>query len=490
MSIKRKLLRACLLGWLAFPYGEAFSQEVAEAPGDAVTTEAKPLPQHTGRVPPKPQETRPKASQPERGEPSHSVGGCRSLPIPGQPARDLPEIGEVIAPEDRPPTLLNCLPHTGPRGALAGEVIYTGETFSLVHGGLSGRNVTNYRSNLDVVVTLDLEIAAGLKGARLFVYGQDLHGRPLSANDVGDIQLFSNIDSTISATDRPQYTTIAEYWYEQLLDDDRFRMKIGKQDANADFAYSDLGGDFIHSSFGLPPTIPLPTFPSQALGAAAFYSVTDEISIATGVYDGTPAGGPQGVRWGFDTVGDHGVTILTQIEILSQRGPNGQLPGTFRGGYWWNTANDVWADVSDPNRVFGSNDGIWLIADQMLWKEEYGTEDVQGLGAFVMYSWTHQDRSQLKGSVASGLVYRGLLRGRDDDLLGAGTAIASLSDQFIAAQQVAGTDYEKREIATEVFYKVQLAPYLTLQPEIQYITSPGGLYDDALLVGMRFEAAL
>ncbi len=49
---------------------------------------------------------------------------------------------------------------------------------------------------------------------RLFIYGQNLSGRPLSSSDVGDIQLFSNLDSTISETERPNFTTIAEYWYE------------------------------------------------------------------------------------------------------------------------------------------------------------------------------------------------------------------------------------------------------------------------------------
>lgn len=32
---------------------------------------------------------------------------------------------------------------------------------------------------------------------RFFVYGQNLSGRPLSASEVGDVQLFSNLDSTI-----------------------------------------------------------------------------------------------------------------------------------------------------------------------------------------------------------------------------------------------------------------------------------------------------
>ncbi|MCX7399507.1 MAG: hypothetical protein NT138_17715 [Planctomycetales bacterium] len=52
-------------------------------------------------------------------------------------------------------------------------------------------------------------------------------------------------------------------------------MKLGKQDAKADFAFVDLGGDFINSSFGLIPTVPLATWPNPGMGAAVFLNLTD-----------------------------------------------------------------------------------------------------------------------------------------------------------------------------------------------------------------------
>ena len=76
-----------------------------------------------------------------------------------------------------------------------------------------------------MVMTFDLEIAAGLLGGRIFVYGQNVQGNPLSQHDVGDFQLFSNIDSTISETGCPNYNAVAEYWYEQLLADDKIRLR-------------------------------------------------------------------------------------------------------------------------------------------------------------------------------------------------------------------------------------------------------------------------
>ncbi len=455
-----------------------------------VTRNAPPLPEHPDRTPKPPETTRPKAAQSDRGELNRVRPAAQRMPIPAQPARDLPEIGAEPLTAEESETLLHFLPHTGPQGALQGEFVYTGESFHLAQGGLSNRRVTNYRGNVDMVFTLDLQRAVNWEGGRLFVYGQNVHGQTLSQRDVGDLQLFSNLDSTISDTDRPRYTAVAEYWYEQLLLDGVIRCKLGKQDANADFAYSDLGGDFVHSSFGLPPTIPLPTFPSQALGAAIFYAPTEELSLGIGAYDGTPASGPQGVRAGFDTLGHNGAILLGQMQWMGQSGPFGQLPSTVRAGGWYHSGDDLWVGVGGTPTQYGDNWGAWLIGDQMLWKEEYGTEDTQGLGAFCMLSWTKQDRNVISDSFAAGLVYRGFFDGRDSDVLGAGIAVANLSETFIADQALLGNPLEAYESATEVFYKYQLCPSMTLQPEVQIISHPGAAYRDAVLFGMRFEAVL
>ena len=44
-----------------------------------------------------------------------------------------------------------------------------------------------------------------------------------------------------------------------------------------------------------------------------------------------------------------------------------------------------------------------------------------------------------------------------------------------------------RETVVEVFYKAQLSPTISLQPDIQYIASPSGIHSDSLAVGVRFQ---
>ena len=82
-------------------------------------------------------------------------------------------------------------------------------------------------------------------------------------------------------------------------------------------------------------------------------------------------------------------------------------------------------------------------------------------------------------SFIGGVVYRGLIVGRDEDVLGAGVAWAELFQ---------GGSNE--ETVYEFFYKAQITPSVSLQPDIQYIVTPSGIHPDALAVGIRFQIAL
>ena len=76
------------------------------------------------------------------------------------------------------------------------------------------------------------------------------------------------------------------------------------------------------------------------------------------------------------------------------------------------------------------------------------------------------------------IVYRGLISCRDEDVIGAGVAWARLNRS--------GT---LQETAIELFYKARITPWMSLQPDLQYIVSPSGIHRDALAVGLGFEVA-
>lgn len=462
------------------------------------------MPAHPERRPEAPEATRPKESQPNREDrPSVFVQSRTgsNMPMPGRPSRGLPPLEELaeeeLAPEEAEEAaeeagLISRLPHQLRDGGITIEYIYTGETFTKARGGITPGRPTNYRSNFDLVGTVDTAKMGWWESGRFLVYGQNLSGRPLSQTEVGDVQLFSNLDSTISDTERPHFTTVAEYWYEHLLFDDLVRIKIGKQDANADFAFTDLGGDFVHSSFGVPPMIPLPTFPSQALGVASFLKLTDELVFGFGAFDGTLPSGPQGLRWGFDTLGHNGSVTLYQLEWKPTFGELQRFPSTVRVGMWHHSDKEVWSELTAGQnpRTFNQNYGVFHSFDQLLWKESEAADDDQGLGMFGQFGWAPGNRNTLQEYYGGGFVYKGFVPGRDDDLIGVGFANVLFGSGFRAQSAAQGDNVGTHETAVETFYKCQLSPYFSVQPDVQFIANPSGLYRDALVPGMRFEVVL
>ena len=83
--------------------------------------------------------------------------------------------------------------------------------------------------------------------------------------------------------------------------------------------------------------------------------------------------------------------------------------------------------------------------------------------------------------MGAGLVAKGLVRGRNEDVLGAGVAQVMFSDLL---------PDQTRETAIELFYKARLSPWAVIQPDLQYIAKPSGNGRDALIFGLRFQVAL
>jgi porin len=93
--------------------------------------------------------------------------------------------------------------------------------------------------------------------------------------------------------------------------------------------------------------------------------------------------------------------------------------------------------------------------------------------------------------VGAGLTYTGLLSGRAEDQLGIAVATARFGQEFLSAQRAEGNAWHTSEVNLELTYRFPVTPWLTLQPDLQYVVNPGGnsALDDALVIGLRFELA-
>lgn len=367
---------------------------------------------------------------------------------------------------------------------------YIGEVLGNVSGGIERGAI--YEGLGEIALEVDFEKLAGtwpgafFRGSLLYS-----HGRSPSGRLVGDLQTLSNID----AYDSPG---LFELWFEQRLWDDRFSVRAGQLAADAEFAASDYGSVLINSSFGWPAFISGntlntgPAFNRAALGVRLRAGISEHGYVQAGIFDGdsfdSAAGNPRvnrhGVRWHLSS--DQGAFVIAETGWRINQGTNASgLPGTYKLGAWLHTAD--FTDLRDDSRSHSGNHGFYIAADQMLWREK-DTDDEQGLGLFFRGGCSPKDRSAFEFTIDTGLHYRGLFPGRDDDALALGFAYVNLSDDIRRAERTAGanilSDYE---LAIELTYQINVTPWLGLQPDVQWLRHPGGsrALDDALVVGLR-----
>ena len=350
------------------------------------------------------------------------------------------------------------------------EIAYQGEVFSNLRGGLRTADATEYRGNLDLAATFDLEKLGLWRGGGLYLYAQDGHGLGITEQPVGDLQGLSNLEAH-------EFTQISELWLEQSLGAGRVQLKVGKQDANADFCVVDHGEHFINSSFGLIPTVPLPTFPYPALGAAVFARPAAAWTVGIGLYDGEP----ETQSLGFDTAFDGRGGAFALAEVTWRPHPRGENLSVYRVGFWRHTEDCQEIEPAGDPETLAGNYGLFLTCDKVVLREGGSG---QGLGVFFQLGWAPADRNELSLYLGGGLAWRGLFPGRDEDVLGLGAAHAHFSERVHENMGLPA------ETACELFYKYQVADRLSLQPDLQYIIHPGGGGRNALAVGMRFEVGM
>lgn len=349
-----------------------------------------------------------------------------------------------------------------PGGGIPLEPVYYGEVFTNTRGGISTSGATRYAALLDLPLTIDFEKMRSPLPGRFFLLAQNTHGRGLTEDFVGDTQVVSNIDSF------DNIMQVSEYWWEFGLFDDQLVVRLGKQDLNTEFLVMNLADDFIQSSFGLSPNLGFPSYPSPSMAAVVLAQLTPSLELKLGIWDALAEGG----GWGFS----NNDVMLTVGELEYEYAlADGQLPGALAIAIGHASAGDVFG------QAVPSENGYYIQLEQLVFRENRCDElNPQGLGLFVSYlprsSTGENPLPVINDSVVGGMVYTGLIPGRDEDVVGAGLAWARLHQ--------GGTN---QETAVELFYKANLTPSMSIQPDIQYIATPSGIHSDALVFGMRFQ---
>ncbi len=341
------------------------------------------------------------------------------------------------------------------------EPIYIGEVFSNTRGGLNTNDATRYLGQLNLAISLEGAAVSRSLPGQFHLLAQNTHGQGLTTNFVGDTQVVSNIDAYRNIMQ------VSEYWWECSSMDEAITFRLGKQEFNTEFLAIDTASNFVQSTFGLSPSTAFPTYPNQSFGAVLILQLAESWRLKSGVWDAFSKGG----NWGFS--GNSSAIAAAELEYTYALG-NGQLPGIASIGAVYESGERI-----NGLPISAVYEYVFQV-EQALFREDSGDDSDQGcslfLGLYPRFSGEEVAEDSIGNSMVAGVVFTGPFESRDRDSLGVGLAWSELYR--------GGTNQEK---VVELYYRAWLTRRVTLQPDMQYIASPSGIYRDALAVGTRMQ---
>jgi porin len=375
---------------------------------------------------------------------------------------------------------------------------YIGEVFGNPSGGAARGTIYDGVLNLPVDFDLERMTDGAVTDLTIHANANWIAGDSLSQSFVGDFSNTSNIAA---------YNTIRlqELWAQKWFWEKRVSVKVGNIAIDTEFFQSSSAALFINGTFGtfdlIANNVPnAPVYPVASPGVRIQFLPTSNFYAMAGVFGSDnnsfqDTNNQNGTR--FALTGSSGMLVMSELGYLVNQSPNDRgLQGTYRLGSFVQTANyqsqQSQGDFATGNgnlRSNGSNYGIYGVMDQQL----YANANDQAISLFVRAGGAPSDTNFVDYYVDGGFNFTGFIPGRDSDVAGLAVARAHVSHDFSTAQVAMGNAPYTAETVLEATYKVQLAPWWSVQPDFQYIITPGGepgpTAPNAVVLGLRTNIA-
>jgi porin len=130
---------------------------------------------------------------------------------------------------------------------------------------------------------------------------------------------------------------------------------------------------------------------------------------------------------------------------------------------------------------------LWYDFDQYLMVEK--EDPKQGWGLFGRFGYSPGEVNPVDSFYSIGIGGKGIVPTRDKDQFGVGYYLIDMSEGLPASL---GSNVEQ---GIEVFYNIEVTPWLHVSPDLQVIINPGGATgagarDPAIVVGLRVQITL
>ena len=357
-----------------------------------------------------------------------------------------------------------------------------GDFLSNVTGSQANRATYfgRFRAGVDLDLNKLVGVDAEFYATAIYQYGRNLSGDYLHTN---------TLTSSIAGTESLR---VDQFWYKQWLFDHKFAFTIGQIATVNYFGATDFFDILFNDELGYAPNALFSTRqPFSPAGKPGVMFWQDLGAITPGLY--TQAGvfvgsdnfyqpDSNGIYYEDDF--NHGITEAVEVGYKEQ---NTVYDGVYKLGA--NGAEEHFTNLA-TGQPLRNDYNIYAIAEKTVFRPmgpDGKVDSKKGLDMLFEFIGEPGDRNPLSYEFTMGGRYTGLIPCRPTDKVGFGLIYSDNSDAAsIASEQSGGTSLVG-ETTLEADYQYNPAPWLSIQPDVQYIIDPAGVQtrDNIVVLGLR-----
>ena len=382
---------------------------------------------------------------------------------------------------------------------------YVGEVGANLHGGYNHDKTARYSDQFGLGVALDLEKLWGWDNTQAKIQLTNRNGENISNDRVGDPRA-GTLSSSQEVYGRGHMVRLTQLWIQHQFLEGKLDVKAGYFGEGEDFNtfpcdFQNLA--FCGSQVGNWATNIWYNWPVSQAALRVKYNITPELYAQIGAYNQNPSQLEHGNGFKLSGSGTKG-TVLP-VELVWSPKVN-ELPGEYRVGYYKSTApaDDVKVDLTNDGqsyRVRDSKHGYWFVVQQQL--TQHNGDPTRGLHVAANATFHDKATNIVDNYQSLMFVYKGPFDARPKDDIGIGAARIHVNDDVKKSAElinasIGATDYSdplysplrSTEYNYELNYGFHVTNWLTVRPNLQYITHPGGVdkVDNALVAGLKIQS--
>lgn len=387
---------------------------------------------------------------------------------------------------------------------------YVGEMGANLHGGYDDDKTGRYSDQFGLGVALDLQKLWGWDNTQAKIQLTNRNGYNISNDRVGDPRA-GTLSSSQEVYGRGHMVRLTQLWIQHQFFDNKLDVKAGYFGEGEDFNtfpcdFQNLA--FCGSQVGNWATNIWYNWPVSQAAIRVKYNINDELYAQIGAYNQNPSQLEHGNGFKLSGSGTKG-TVLPAELVWSPK--VNSLPGEYRVGYYKSTADadDVREDVNgfdaattgDEYKSHSSKHGYWFVAQQQL--TSHNGDATRGLNIAANATFHDKDTNFIDNYQSVMFVYKGPFDARPKDDIGIGAArihvnkdvkrnaeLLNASNGVSDYDNAAFSPIRETEYNYELNYGFHVTNWLTVRPNLQYITHPGGVdeVDNALVAGLKIQS--